>query len=187
MHILGISLGSKQGQLGPKLCGMTRRVVFFGVHGLWGGRMLSLPSEKAMSPAWWQASPEWWCGHSFTCVVKASPARWCNAWLPMWCLAMPAWCCVNSPAWWKHHLRGDAMHGYLRGGWQCLCGVAWNHLRGESSISNLMQCMATYVVAGNACVALCHFTCVVKASPAWWWDHLRGVWIHLLKGSGFYN
>jgi len=60
------------------------------------------------------------------------------------------------------------MHGYLRGGWQCLRGVAGNHLRGESITCEVMQCMATYVVAGNAYVALCHFTCVVKASPAWW-------------------
>jgi len=31
----------------------------FWVHGLWGGRMLLLPSEKAMFHAWWPASPEW--------------------------------------------------------------------------------------------------------------------------------
>ena len=58
------------------------------------------------------------------------------------------------------------MHGYLRGAWQCLRGVVSIHLRGESITCEVMQCMATCVVAGNACVVLREITCVVKASPA---------------------
>ena len=55
------------------------------------------------------------------------------------------------------------MHGYLRGAWQCLRGVVSIHLRGESITCEVMQCMATCVVAGNACVVLREITCVVKS------------------------